>query len=227
MTKPEEITWQDEAFQLLPEKALFWEKEKTLFISDPHFGKAAAFRKAGIPVTEKTTVDDVEKLSQIISKTKTKRIVFLGDFIHARSSKTQVLRNLLFSWREEFRSLDLHLIRGNHDHNAGDPWPELGIQCHDEPWNEFKWQCRHYPLDYSNIPYFAGHLHPGFSLRGKGRDRMRSACFQINDSRIIFPAFGSFTGLKDIKPEKNDQLFLTNGEEIIALPATHSFVRSK
>ena len=40
-------------------------------------------------------------------------------------------------------------------------------------------------------------------------------------------AFGSFTGLKDIKPEKDDQLFLTNGEEIIALPPTHSFVRSK
>jgi len=56
---------------------------------------------------------------------------------------------------------------------------------------------------------------------------MRSACFQINDHRIIFPAFGSFTGLKNVRPEKGDQLFLTNGEEIIALPATHSFVRSK
>ena len=102
------IHWQSETLQLLPEKAVFWEKENTLFLADPHFGKAAAFRKAGIPIPEITTEDDLQKLSIIVEKTGTERIIFLGDFIHARQSKTQVLRNLLFLWREEFAELEFY-----------------------------------------------------------------------------------------------------------------------
>ena len=109
------IHWQNEIFHLFPQKAIFWEEQKTLFVADPHFGKATVFRKAGIPVTEKTTQDDLNKLSEIIRLSGSKRIIFLGDFLHARQSRTQVLRNLLYLWREDFPDLELHLIRGNHD----------------------------------------------------------------------------------------------------------------
>ena len=221
------ILWQSETLQLLPEKAVFWEKENTLFLADPHFGKAAAFRKAGIPIPEITTEDDLQKLSIIVEKTGTERIIFLGDFIHARQSKTQVLRNLLFLWREEFAELELHLIRGNHDLSSGDPWPELGIECHDEPWSLSNWDCRHHPVATSSKPYFAGHVHPGYALRGKGRTRERSSCFQISKNRIIFPAFGSFTGLKNIKPEEGEQIFVTNGKQIIGLPSLETFILEK
>ena len=54
------ILWQSETLQLLPEKAIFWEKENTLFLADPHFGKAAAFRKVGIPIPETTSEDDLQ-----------------------------------------------------------------------------------------------------------------------------------------------------------------------
>ncbi|MDG1139595.1 MAG: ligase-associated DNA damage response endonuclease PdeM [Opitutales bacterium] len=227
MSNSVEIIWQNETFHLLPEKAIYWEREKTLFIADPHFGKSAAFRKHGIPVTEKTTEDDIYRLSRLIQETGSLRIVFLGDFIHAKQSKTQVLRNLLFLWREEFPSIDLHLIRGNHDLGAGDPWSELNIHCHDEPWTIFKWECRHHPNSNLSVPYFAGHLHPGYILKGKGRAQLRTACFQIGMGHIIFPAFGSFTGLKNIKPESGEQLFLTNGEKVIALPSSKSFLRKQ
>jgi len=225
MTNSLEVIWQNERFHLLPEKAIYWEKEETLFIADPHFGKSAAFRKVGIPITEQTTEDDIHRLSGLIHETGSLRIIFLGDFIHARQSKTQVLRNLLFLWREEFSSLDLHLIRGNHDLNSGDPWPELNIQCHDEPWIGYSWECRHHPAPHFSAPYFAGHLHPGYSIQGKGRDRLRSACFLMGKNHIIFPAFGSFTGLKNIKPESDEQIFLTNGQKIIALPSSQNFLR--
>lgn len=220
------ILWQSETLQLLPEKAIFWEKENTLFLADPHFGKAAAFRKVGIPIPETTSEDDLHKLSIIVEKTGTERIIFLGDFIHARQSKTQVLRNLLYLWREEFRDLQLHLIRGNHDLSSGDPWAELGIECHDEPWSLSNWDCRHHPVTASR-PYFAGHVHPGYALRGKGLTRERSACFQVSKNHIILPAFGSFTGLKNIKPEKDEQIFVTNGKQIIGLPSLETFFLEK
>ena len=38
-----------ERLVLLPEMAAYWERAGTLLVADPHFGKAAAFRAAGIP----------------------------------------------------------------------------------------------------------------------------------------------------------------------------------
>lgn len=212
------IVWQGETFELLPEKAIFWPRQKTLFVADPHFGKAAVFRKAGIPITERTTEDDLVRLGEILDRTGSEKLVFLGDFIHARQSRTQALRNLLFQWREKFSRLQVHLIRGNHDLKSGDPWTELKIDCHDEPWNRFGWSCRHHPAEPDSGPYFAGHIHPGFSLRGRARGSIRSACFQVGINRIILPAFGSFTGLKNVRREREDRIFLTDGNQIIALP---------
>jgi hypothetical protein len=40
---------------------------------------------------------------------------------------------------------------------------------------------------------------------------------------IILPAFGSFTGLKNIKPEKKDRIFLTNGVDIFKIPNCSDF----
>ena len=96
------------SFTSFRKKLFFWEEQKTLFVADPHFGKATVFRKAGIPITEKTTQDDLNKLSEIIRLSGSKRIIFLGDFLHARQSRTQVLRNLLYLWREDFPDLELH-----------------------------------------------------------------------------------------------------------------------
>ena len=35
-----------EQLLLLGERAVYWERTRTLFVADPHFGKAAAFRAA-------------------------------------------------------------------------------------------------------------------------------------------------------------------------------------
>ena len=45
-----EIEWAGEKLVLLPERAIWWAREKTLFIADPHFGKASTFRSAGLAV---------------------------------------------------------------------------------------------------------------------------------------------------------------------------------
>jgi metallophosphoesterase superfamily enzyme len=79
-------------------------------------------------------------------------------------------------------------------------------------------ECRHLPSPSSEKPHLAGHIHPGYSLNGKGKSRIRAACFHITPCHIILPAFGSFTGLKNIKPELYDEIFITNGEEIFKIP---------
>lgn len=213
-----EIVWNGHNFILLADRALYWSNQQILFLADPHFGKAATFRNSGIPVPEENTKEDCRRMSKLINDTNADKIIFLGDFFHARSGRTNEIRELLLNWRNENQNIELHLIRGNHDINAGDPWPELKIKSHPDPSSLFGMECRHLPLLTSKKPHLAGHIHPGFSFNGKGKSTIRAACFYINTQQIILPAFGSFTGLKNIKPKFGDQIFITNGECIFKIP---------
>jgi len=210
-----DIVWQGEKLHLLARKGIFWPKEKTLFVADPHFGKAATFRKVGIPVSEHTTEDDCKRLLQMLRSTGACKLVFLGDFLHARLGKTAPVRTLLFQWREMCSDVEILLVRGNHDLRSGDPWSELSIKCLPEPVQMEKWEYRHHPLEKSEFPYLAGHIHPGYGIRGTGRGGIRAACFWVREDSIILPAFGSFTGLKNICPSADDEIYLTNDKEII------------
>ena len=213
------IDWQGEQLVLHPDRAIFWAKQNTLYIADTHFGKAATFRKAGIPVSEHTTEEDLQRLEQLVNDTQAERLVILGDFLHAREGRTEPVHTLLFHWREKFRSLAIFLIRGNHDLQSGDPWPELDIECLPDPTPEGNWDLRHLPIESPTRPFIAGHIHPGYRIKGKGRDTLRCPCWVVAPSRIILPAFGSFTGLKNVRLFDKEKAYLTNGEEIHAIPS--------
>ena len=55
MTGAVEMEAAGEELELLPDHAVHWRRASTLFVADPHFGKAATFRAAGIFVPEETT----------------------------------------------------------------------------------------------------------------------------------------------------------------------------
>ena len=159
--------------------------------------------------------NDNTSSQELIIKTKSKVLIFLGDFFHSRTGKTETVRGSLLQWREHFPEIEMHLIRGNHDLSAGDPWAELSIYCHPDPWTFLGLECRHSPVRKSSSFYLAGHVHPGFTLKGQGRSSIRAACFHLTHSMIVLPAFGSFTGLSTVKPELDDRIFMTNRKEII------------
>jgi metallophosphoesterase superfamily enzyme len=144
----------------------------------------------------------------------------LGDFLHARAGRAQPVRNQLFDWRDQHKQLNIVLIRGNHDQQSGDPWPELDIECIPDPTEAESWDLRHLPVESPTRPYLAGHLHPGYRLIGTGRDTLRSPCWVVGEMRLILPAFGGFTGLKNVTLEPDEKLYLTNGKEIIPLSKT-------
>ena len=214
------IEWQGEFLDLLPDRAVYWHKEKILYVADTHFGKAATFRKVGIPVSEDTTAEDCERLSKLVEGTGAEKLIILGDFLHARAGRVQPVRNQLFDWRDQHKELSIVLIRGNHDRQSGDPWPELDIECMPDPTEMERWDLRHLPVECPLRPYLAGHLHPGYRLSGTGRDTLRSPCLVVGEKRFILPAFGGFTGLKNVTLEPYEKLYLTNGNEIILLSKT-------
>jgi metallophosphoesterase superfamily enzyme len=112
-----------ERLLLLAERAAFWERRQTLLVADPHFGKAAAFRAASIPVPSGTTMEGIARLDTLVRTTGASRVVFLGDFLHARTGRTPDMLDAFQGWHESNRQIRLVLVRGNHDRQAGDPSP--------------------------------------------------------------------------------------------------------
>ena len=206
-----------ETVWLLPERAAFWERAGLLLVADPHFGKAATFRAAGIPVPSGTTDNALVRVQRIVARTSARAIVFLGDFLHAREGRSRGIVEALQQWRATCPDLGLTLVRGNHDRHAGDPPPELGVKCVDGPWRMNPFVLSHHPRKSEEGYVIAGHVHPAARLHDKGRQHLRLPCFLIGESIMILPAFGDFTGLGDIEPEEPDQVFVVSGDSVMEI----------
>jgi DNA ligase-associated metallophosphoesterase len=204
-----------ERVRLLPERALYRPATGDLLIADPHWGKAAAFRAAGVPVPGGTTAEGVERLSAAIDRTGARRLVILGDLFHARTSRQPATLATVRAWRERHPDLAITLIRGNHDRHAGDPPGELGIDCCDPPCADPPFLLAHHPFEPESGYLLAGHVHPSVTLRGVGRQRERLPCFHFGARVGVLPAFGDFTGTADVAVAPGDRVFVVAGDRVV------------
>lgn len=69
--------------EFLPQKALWIKDLETLLIADLHFGKAAHFRKSGIPIPEPIHAVDLERLRLLHSRLKPRHTFFWEIFFTA------------------------------------------------------------------------------------------------------------------------------------------------
>ena len=213
------IELRGETIALMPERAAWWKAADTLLLADLHFGKAATFRAGGIPVPSGTTTEILSRLTRIASRTGARRMIFLGDMLHARAGRSDDLISALVAWRKTTSDLELVLVRGNHDRNAGDPPAELDIICADAPLSIGPFVMSHHPMNHTDGYVIAGHVHPGVRLYGAGRQRERLPCFVIGDGLAILPAFGGFTGLADVEPALGTTTYAVAGDEVVKIAA--------
>jgi DNA ligase-associated metallophosphoesterase len=202
---------------LHPSGAACLTDDQTLLIADAHFGKAVSFRKLGVPVPRGTTSETLAAISQAVQDTGAKRVVFLGDFLHSRRSHAAGTLATLAQWRAANASLDLTLVRGNHDDRAGDPPRELGIEVVDEPLARGPFALCHHPKPVPGAYVLAGHWHPCISV-GRAFERLRLPCFWFGDDVGVLPAFGSFTGMHRIEPRAGDRIFAVADNVVRPLP---------
>jgi uncharacterized protein len=204
-----------EPFRLLAGRACYRERTGTLLVADPHFGKSATFRAGGLAVPGGTTSGSLRRLDLALERTGARRIVFLGDFFHARSGRVPATLDALAEWRARHPVLELVVVRGNHDRHAGDPPAELGISSVDAPLLESPFAWCHHPEQVEGSYVLAGHLHPAAVLRGAGRQRERLPCFWFGEEVGVLPAFGEFTGMAEIRPAPGDRVFVVADEEVV------------
>ncbi len=210
------------ALHLLPERAAWLPEAGLLMVADVHFGKAASFRRLGVPVPQGTTEANLSRLDALLARLPgVRELVFLGDFLHAASGRAPATLQTLLDWRQRHADLPITLVRGNHDGHAGDPPAALDMRVVDEPWLQAGLALCHDPatLRPQGFTAVAGHLHPVTRL-GRGFDKLRLPCFHARgDGVLVLPAFGEFTGGALVRPQAGDSLYLVTGDRVLPLPA--------
>jgi DNA ligase-associated metallophosphoesterase len=195
----------------------YWERAQTLLVADAHFGKAAAFRAAGVPVPRGTTTGSLARLDAALARTGASRVVFLGDFLHAREGREAETTRVVAEWRRRNAAVDMVLVRGNHDKRAGDPGPEIDIRCVDAPLVDPPFVFTHKPGVSDDGYVLCGHLHPAARLTGLGRESARLPCFWVRSRMAVLPAFGEFTGVADIAAEPGDRVWVIADAAVVGV----------
>lgn len=212
-----ELDWGGQTWRLRPDRSMHWFDQNTLILADPHFGKAEHFRGAGIPVPRGTTRHNLERLDVALDASRADRLIVVGDFFHSRGGVTEGLIEQLVGWRQRWGGLEVINVRGNHDRQAGDPPPEVGVACVVGPWRDPRHPgvaYAHEPAVVSNAVTLCGHLHPAVMLEGRGKSRLRAACFHFQTRSAVLPAFGAFTGMKVIRPRRGDRVFAVGPADV-------------
>lgn len=189
-------------------RAVFWEEEKSLILADLHFGKTGHFRKAGIGVPQTIYKEDLQRLIATIQFFKAERLIVVGDMFH---SKENTEHDLFEKWRKDLSSLEVHLVKGNHDILNEQWYKNAGIILHDHPLiiNDFVFlhDYTRYSLKGNEKYSFCGHIHPGIRLSGIARQGLHLPCFHLEKHACTLPAFSRFTGVSNVKRKAGDKIF--------------------
>lgn len=203
---------------LLAQRAAFLPAQRMLLVADLHLGKAASFRRLGVPVPEAATAGTLARLDAALAACAAERLVFLGDLLHSAHAHAADTLSALRQWRQRHAQLQLLLVRGNHDRQAGDPPADWRVQAVDEPLLLDGLALQHQPQALAGHYVLAGHLHPCVVLSGRARDRLRLPCFHFGAQVGVLPAFGEFTGMHALRRGAGERVFVVQGEQVLPLP---------
>ncbi|HEU4573434.1 MAG TPA: ligase-associated DNA damage response endonuclease PdeM [Chitinophagaceae bacterium] len=208
----------DEKLWLSAHRCIFWEQENILIVSDLHLGKTGHFRKEGIPVPQSVYKEDLQRLVSQLQHFKPGKLLIVGDLFHSRFNKEL---DLFKKWRADFSQLSIHLVKGNHDILHDDWYREAGITTSEDVLNIRSFSFRHdlQTVEEEQQPTmsytFSGHIHPGISIRGLGKQSLRFPCFYFAERFCVLPAFGRFTGTYTVEPKKKETVFAIVENKIV------------
>ncbi len=217
MTAPTQYLINENTFWLSAQRCIFWQEQEALILSDLHFGKTGHFRKNGIAVPTGIYKEDLQRLFEQISYFTPKKIIAVGDLFHSEANKEL---EFFLKWRNDFPSIDFILVRGNHDILDASWYQKAGISVKEGIYTLGGFDFVHNPaeIDPSQSAkhfIFSGHLHPGISIKGLGKQSLRFPCYYFSPTQAILPAFSKFSGLAIIKPKKQDTIFAIVDEKLI------------
>lgn len=186
------IQFAGEDLILMNQRAISWPAQSTLILSDFHLGKAAHFRKHGIAIPTSVSDNDLFRLEKLIEHTQAKKVLFVGDLVHAKSN-TEVERFKALTIT--YATTEFILIQGNHDKLAVEKLKQIGISGCEKMLQLEQLIFSHQPLPNQEAAVICGHIHPGIRIFLPDKKVLKLPCFVVAEKQLILPAFSLFTGL--------------------------------
>lgn len=207
-----EISIHDNTFILHGSGAVYWKDRDMLLISDVHLGKVSHFRKHGIALPKQSFEGNFRQLTAVADYFNAEVVCFLGDLFHSKlNSEWDVFANWINSRPEKFI-----LVIGNHDILKPEKYESVGMAIASEL-QVAEFLFTHEPEERDGFFTFCGHIHPGVSLRGSGRQYLDLPCFFRTPTQMILPAFGEFTGKWIVEPAAGDLIYAIAGNEVMPI----------
>jgi DNA ligase-associated metallophosphoesterase len=203
---------------LLREGAAYLDAADELLIGDLHLGRARTLQRAGVGLPSGADDDDVARAEALVHRTAARRIVLLGDLIHARAGVDRTVLTAL-ARLADLAPGEVRVVPGNHD---GAYLPELaptaGLIVTGARLRLAGVDLTHHPRTGpapAGAPLrIAAHLHPSVELRD-GATRLRLPAFLVRARELILPAFGSSAAGAPLRPGGGERLFAATGTRVV------------
>jgi DNA ligase-associated metallophosphoesterase len=185
--------------------ALYWPEQGMLAVADLHLEKGSSFAERGVLLPPYDTAATLARLNALIARYAPRLVVALGDSFHDGRGPKRLADTDRTTLKTMQRGRDWVWIAGNHD-----PEPAENIG------GRFLPELRRGALTFRHEPggeehgEIAGHLHPVARVARRGRAVSRR-CFAADETRMVMPAFGAFTGGLNIRDAAFADAFGTLG----------------
>jgi len=205
----QKFTIHNQTLWLSIDRCIYWEEQKSLIVSDLHFGKTGHFRKSGIAVPQNVYKEDLQRLVHQLQYYKPQQLIVVGDLFHSVANKEL---QFFEKWRNDFSLLHIELVKGNHDILKKEWYSANNISVSDEHLNVDSF-CFVHDINAACEPtkninyYFSGHIHPGVTISGLGKQSLTFPCYYFSEAFAVLPAFGKFTGTASIEQKASDSVF--------------------
>lgn len=207
----------DEAFELLPERVLYWPRQNLLAVADLHLGKAEVFQRQGLWLPNDAHFDDLKVLKEVVRRFSIEHVVFLGDLVHHGPSISARMQTAFAGWASQ-TAAKVTVLLGNHDRGLDNNWPVewAGIsRAHHVQIDRFVFQHELPRPDDSRFTW-CGHIHPVYTV-ADGSDRLRLPCFLLKKNFGILPAFSRLAGGYDWARKAGEVLYAVTPSRVFQI----------
>ena len=197
------LHFRDERLMLDPAGAAFWPAKRVLIVADLHFEKSTSLAARGVLLPPYDTRATLERLNRLVRLYRPKKVIALGDSFHDGLAASRLSQDDRARIEAMAREAQFIWIPGNHD-AAPTGMPGLSVTQYRE--GPFTFRHQALPALGPREIEISGHFHPKASIEARAK-RVSRACFVTDASRLMLPAFGTYTGGLDVHDPAISRLF--------------------
>ena len=200
-------------FMLLPSRTLFWPSRNILVVADLHLGRIVP----RYPKIVEGVKQALQRLSGALEHTQANRLLFLGDLFHMRNNYHHDVVHVFEQWRMRYSTVEMLLIRGNHERAMGDPPAQLQLTCMDPGYHESGVTFLHEPRQMSQFTMCA-HLHPCLLVPTNRALATTVPCFVWNEDYLYMPAFEDTIPGRVVSRRFDEQYACIHNQMVVTYP---------